>query len=299
MVREFFETMSWLAGHGIAKRDLSYAVSRYLRWQLATRILDELVVVPFIGETHLVLRRGMRGATGNVYAGLHDCEEMAFVLHALRDGDDFVDVGANIGAYSVLASGVAGARSTAFEPVPHTYDVLVRNVRYNGLTDLVDCERKVVGEDESVSRMTTDQGAANHVVAGDGGSESGSTVEVPSQHLDGLDLAGEALVAKIDAEGWEGAVIAGGERVLSSDRPVAILVEFIGLVRRYGYTEDQIKAKLDGMGFEPVQYDPFERALIPGSWADGTKNLIAVNDPGLFNRRLDESNSFVVRGIEI
>lgn len=299
MVREFFETMSWLAGHSIAKRNLSYAVGRYLRWQLATRILDEFVVVPFVGETHLVLRCGMRGATGNVYAGLHDCEEMSFVLHALRDGDDFVDVGANIGAYSVLASGVAGARSTAFEPVPYTHDVLVRNVRYNGLTDLVDCERKVVGEDESVSTITTDQGAANHVVAGEGASESGSTVEVPSRRLDGLDLTGEALVAKIDAEGWEGAVIAGGERVLSSDRPVAILIEFIGLARRYGYTEDQIKAKLDGMGFEPVRYDPFDRALIPGSWADGTKNLIAVNDPGFFDSRLDEADPFVVRGIEV
>lgn len=47
----------------------------------------------------------MTGATGNWYCGLQEYEDMSFVLHALRPGDLFVDVGANIGSYSILAAG--------------------------------------------------------------------------------------------------------------------------------------------------------------------------------------------------
>jgi hypothetical protein len=37
-------------------------------------------------------------ATGNLYVGLHEFEEMAFLLHFLRRGDLFADVGANVGS---------------------------------------------------------------------------------------------------------------------------------------------------------------------------------------------------------
>jgi thymidylate synthase len=63
----------------------------------------------------------MTGATGNIYAGLHEFEDMAFLLHLLRSEDMFADVGSNIGSYTILASGVVGAKSVAFEPVPSTY----------------------------------------------------------------------------------------------------------------------------------------------------------------------------------
>ena len=57
----------------------------------------------------------MYGATGNIYCGLHDFEEMSFLMHFLRAGDVFADVGVNVGAYSMLAASV-GARAIAFEP---------------------------------------------------------------------------------------------------------------------------------------------------------------------------------------
>ncbi len=59
----------------------------------------------------------MTGATGNIYAGLHEFDDMAFFLHLLRPEDMFADVGSNIGSYTILASGVVGAKSVAFEPV--------------------------------------------------------------------------------------------------------------------------------------------------------------------------------------
>jgi hypothetical protein len=68
-------------------------------------VLGEPVAMPYVNETRLLVKPGMAGATGNVYAGLHEYEDMAFVLHALRPSSRFVDVGANVGTYTVLAGG--------------------------------------------------------------------------------------------------------------------------------------------------------------------------------------------------
>src|SRR3954464_6025907 len=103
-------TSSFLWQHPVASRDRTAALGRWLRWQLGARLLAGEAVMPFVGASKLLVRRSMTGATGNIYAGLHEFEEMAFTIHLLRPGDLFVDVGANIGAYTVLAAAVAGAR---------------------------------------------------------------------------------------------------------------------------------------------------------------------------------------------
>lgn len=56
----------------------------------------------WIEGARLMVRNGMTGATGNIYCGLHEFTDMSFVLHLLRPDDLFVDVGANIGSYTVL-----------------------------------------------------------------------------------------------------------------------------------------------------------------------------------------------------
>jgi len=114
-------------------------MARVLRWQIASHIQDE-VIVHWIGGTRLAARRGMTGLTGNIYAGLHEFADMAFVLHFLRPCDLFVDVGANVGSYTILASGVVRCHTVAFEPDPLTAAALERNINLNQIADLVECE---------------------------------------------------------------------------------------------------------------------------------------------------------------
>ncbi len=81
------------------------ALGRVFRWQLASRLLPGPIALPFVDDTWLFATRGMTGATGNWYCGLHEVAEMAFVLHLLRPDEHFVDVGANVGSYTILAGG--------------------------------------------------------------------------------------------------------------------------------------------------------------------------------------------------
>ena len=51
-------------------------------------------IFDWIEGSKLAARNGMTGATGNIYCGLHEFVDMAFLLHLLRPSDLFVDVGA-------------------------------------------------------------------------------------------------------------------------------------------------------------------------------------------------------------
>jgi len=57
-------------------------------------------------------------------------------------------------------------RSKAFEPESRTFEVLVRNVRLNGLQERVNPVRAAVGQSEGTIQMTTDLGTENYVMPG-------------------------------------------------------------------------------------------------------------------------------------
>src|SRR5262245_9501890 len=113
-----YRTLSYMAKHPLNRGRPVRALARFVRWQVGSRLLGTKVAVPFVGDTRLLVSRGMHGATGNIYCGLHEFEDMSLVFHMLKPGELFFDIGANVGTFSVLASGVACARSICFEPAP-------------------------------------------------------------------------------------------------------------------------------------------------------------------------------------
>jgi FkbM family methyltransferase len=70
---------------------------------------------------------------------------MGFLLHLLRPNDLFLDIGANIGSYTILAASVCRARAIAFEPDSDTARVLWRNIATNHLNALADVRKAALG----------------------------------------------------------------------------------------------------------------------------------------------------------
>jgi len=182
------------------------ALVSYVRWQIGSRLVPGPVAVPFVGATRLLATAGMTGATGNVYCGLHEFEDMGFVLHVLRDGDLFVDVGANVGSYTLLAAGACRASVLAMEPSPSTFSRLEDNIRLNGLQTLVDARNVGVGSRPGTAAFSQGADAMNHVLS----PEEAERTPAVAVSIDTLDrLLGEraATVVKIDVEGYETEVI--------------------------------------------------------------------------------------------
>nr|WP_316806871.1 FkbM family methyltransferase [Pedobacter agri] len=104
----------------------------------------DLQPVKFIGNTRFLAKKGLTGVNGNIYTGLHEFHDMGFLLHFLKPEYVFFDIGANVGSYMILASGVGGAKSLSFEPLPETFSILQKNMELNRLDDLVKLENKVL-----------------------------------------------------------------------------------------------------------------------------------------------------------
>ena len=280
-------TLRAIRSHPLNRHAPGRALARFLRWQLAARLLPVPHVMPFVDDTVLVMERGMTGATGNWYNGLHEAADMAFVLHVLREGDLFVDVGANVGSYTVLASGAAGARTLSFEPIAATFASLRRNVLVNGLGARVTCHNMGLGARDEILRFTAGQDTRNHVATG---AETGGTVEVPVRRLD--DMLGGAVprLAKIDVEGWEAEVIAGMPATLQDPGLAAIVMETNDSAGRYADPAgNRLPAVMRAHGFAPYSYDPFSRALVEG----GTRhNTIFVRDTGFVLDRVRSAPRF-------
>src|SRR5262245_48181443 len=98
-------SLNFVLRHPLSRGRKFANLKRLFAWQIGSRLVPGPVAINFVNATKLLVRPGMTGATGNIYVGLHEFPEMSFVLHFLRPSDLFVDIGANIGSYTVLAAG--------------------------------------------------------------------------------------------------------------------------------------------------------------------------------------------------
>ena len=142
--QQLMATLKFIVSHPLNRGRPLSTLGRFAAWQIASRLHAEFEF-EWIEGAKLIVSRGMTGATGNIYCGLHEFVEMGFLLHFLRPDDLFLDVGANIGSYTILAAGVCNARTIAFEPDPDTARVLRRNIAINHLSALVDVRESALG----------------------------------------------------------------------------------------------------------------------------------------------------------
>jgi len=134
-----------------------------------------------------------------------------------RGCDVFIDVGANIGLYSVLvARRPSPPRIVAFEPDPRNYDQFRANLLINGVTASVETHRLAVSNRSSVAfRMASATSTGESRVD----PNDPDAVELPAVRLDEfMPLTGKTVFIKIDIEGHELAALTGMAGLLRANR---------------------------------------------------------------------------------
>ena len=271
--------------HPLTRKTSLSTLGRLLRWQVASRLVSAPVIVPWVDGSRLVIERGMVGATGNHYFGLHEFEDMGFLLHFLRQDELFIDIGANVGSYTVLAAAVRQARVVAVEPIPSTFRRLLDNVNVNAINERVRVCNIGMGACEGRLRFSDTFDAENHVVFDDT-AQSAHTVDVQVRALD--DLLGDErpVMIKIDVEGFETEVIRGGAAVFGSQQLQALLIELNGTGARYGFDENAVRARLENWGLHRCSYDPLSRTLEPQPRGD-----VALHGNSLYVRNVKDAQA--------
>lgn len=271
--------------HPLTRDRPSRAWARFVVWQLRSRLQGE-VIVPWIGGQKLAARRGMLGATGNIYLGLHEFADMMLPLHLLRAGDLFLDVGANVGSYAILAAGVRGAEVIAFEPDPGAARLLARNVEINRLADRVRILRCALGPETGEAAFTIGLDTANKVVS----PGEGNVRLVRQERLD--DLIGERrpVMMKVDVEGYEEEMLKGAAATLARESLVAVELETV---------TPAIEATMAAHGFARAFYDPFARALRDAPCDVFSLNTLFIRDRAFVEARLANAPAIEIFGRRI
>lgn len=245
--REYVRHAPWSAG----KRAL---VENRLNAALRDRPLHRLARTRF-GATFAVDTQDLIQRYLYLF-GVWEPHMTRWLQRRLKPGDVFVDVGANIGYYSVLASRLVGGsgKVVAVEASPTFLRLLQRHARRNGCANIRTVNAAVSDREELLTFILASSRnmGANSVVPYDGPAES--TFEIAARPLPDLlteDEVTRARVIKVDVEGAEGGVVRGLVPLLDRLRPDAELTVEVTPQRmaELGDSVEELLAALTGHGF--------------------------------------------------
>jgi FkbM family methyltransferase len=291
------DTIKFIINHPLNRGHKLRSIIRFAKWQIGSRLVPGSIVYDWVNGSKFLVKTGETGLTGNIYTGLHEFPDMAFLLHFLRGEDLFLDVGANIGSYTILACSAIGAKGIAFEPVQSTYNRLIENMRLNHLDGKVKSINKGVGAQQGSIAFTSDSDTTNHALASGEQCANAVTVEVTS--LDAALQSETPALIKIDVEGFETPVLEGAHETLQKQTLHSVIMELNGSGSRYGFDELRILELMANYGFETYSYNPFERTLISLEGKNlNSGNTLFIRDKSFVGARLKSSPKVKLHGFQ-
>lgn len=233
-------------------------------------------------------------------AARYEPETTALALDLMEGTDAFLDVGANVGAFTLLAARRHPTLAIhAFEPNPRVRSILDRNIALNefgnvtvtplGVCDHVATERLFIPESDMSASLAPEW------------REAGEEAEIETTTLDAYTARHgiRHCVLKIDVEGVEEAALRGARRLLETDQPDIILE----VVHKYS---DALQDWLRSIGYRfhhltPFGYPERKRLVSPYATHDHWKfhNYLLTTRPRTSVEALYERHREMLQAIDL
>jgi len=211
-------------GKGLGKRRLARRVYRniffpILPTETKVKIFDHVMYVPL---------RSIE-ITGSLLMGNYERIETEIFKKIVRKGDVVIDIGANIGYYTLIAAKLVGDSGIVitFEPEPYNFHLLKKNVEVNGYKNVILEQRAVSNKNANLKLFLSEDNIGDHRIYQP--SESRKSIEIESIRLDdyiknaGID---KVNIIKMDIQGAEGLALQGMHEVLTKNKDLTIFTEF-------------------------------------------------------------------------
>lgn len=243
--------------HPMNRRNKLNAAGRILWWKVNQLFFHMPAIVTFNNnKMQFICPSASSYGSLVVYCNLPEYPEMVFLEKMLKSNSIFIDVGANIGVYTILAAAkIKKGRIYSFEPIPSVFNILYQNIRINNLNDRVTVIEKVVSDKNGHEKFVIqDISEYSHISS----NQTSKSVLMPAVKLDDFCLKEKINfidVVKIDVEGEELKVLRGLENYLKSGKIRVLIIEFnsnqvIDYLNKFKYTIFKINEKL---GLEEIK----------------------------------------------
>lgn len=216
--------------------------------------------------------------------GSYEPDETRFFRDSIRFNDVCLDIGGNVGYFSLLMSRLATSGAVhVFEPIPLNAALVRANAELNALSN-VTVNNVAVGSSEGIVQFSVAVDSAYSSMRATGRLAEERMIDVPIVTLDDyVERAGITRVdiMKVDVEGAEDMVISGGSRLLSDEkrRPRIVLLElYDGNLAPFGTCVGSVVEHMMSFGYCPKILADAGEHLIPYSpdVANKTYNIIFV-----------------------
>ena len=183
--------------------------------------------------------------------GIREYETTALVKSIVAPGDVIMDIGANIGYYALMESGLAGSAGKVYavEPNPQSVEILKRNVQMNGLKN-VKVFSLAIGDKDGAGKLNISRKSNWCSMSGEKSELFVDSVEVAVVSVDSFikDRARPDFI-RMDVEGFEYEIIKGMRKLMASDGRLGLLIEVHAAFLGVDKTRALLKA-LKENGFE-------------------------------------------------
>ncbi len=224
-----------------------------------------------------------------VLTGLFEPNEMAWLGGHLQRGMTFIDVGANMGLYSLFAAGRVGpeGRVLAVEPSGRECEQLRSNLELNGLNNVAIMRTAAARNIGEAQLRVAENRCGGHNTLGTFAYPTTKQARKESVSLRPLDdivkeaNLSEVNVIKIDVEGAELAVLEGACQVIEQYRPAILIEVFDTALKAQGAHSTQLWQWLTQRGYSLYELGSESNSLVRAQQKrkyDVSSNLVALHD---------------------
>lgn len=269
------------------------ALIKFIYINFLLYVLNREVTILYLNKIKAKIKRG-DGIVGNYHSFLQESNDSIFLLHFLRADDLFLDVGANVGHYTLLAGVFSQARVIAIEPIPSTFERLESNIGLNSWKYSVILKNIGLSNEPKELVFTHQQFTTNKV------SKNGKGIRVKVDTLDAICFSEKPRMIKIDVEGYEWFVLKGGMKTLESDEVKVIIIELNESGKNFGIEDEQIIDLLKTKGYKPFEYDIFNRKLKPIKFKNNSQfNTLFIKDLNFVKERVISSEKIKIGSLKL
>lgn len=263
------------------------ALGRFLTWKFIRVFKVKNYLRRFWGNRKINIQYDSFHAMWLMYNYWVDWAEFNLIKNYIRSGDVAVDVGANIGYYSLWMSKFTGpsGKVIAFEPDIINYGRLIGNIGVNQLSGDIEAVKKAAGNIDGDIFFTIGMDGGNHIAQGN----NINSIQVGSIKLDSFFIQkniDHIVYMKVDVEGFELEVLKGCQRYLENKKIEIIQLEINKTLSNSGATVKELLSLLDKHKYSLCSYNVTTNLLEPVKYSIDAENYFSAFDLEKVNKRL-------------
>ncbi len=196
----------------------------------------------------------------------HEKLETACLKHIIKKGDNVIDLGANIGYYTLISAKLVGESGNvfAFEPDPSNFEILLKNIKENKHKNVTPVQKAVSNNSGKINLYISKRNYASHRIFDAGDNRESIEIDVITLSDFFKKIKMSIKFIKMDVEGAEGATLLGASEIIDNSKDLIIMMEYFPkFIKKFGMNPEEILKLLIEKNFKIFHINQKKNKLEP------------------------------------